>query len=137
MLDQELLTISTQGRGFYDITSRLNGVVRQFAVSTGLCHVFIQHTSASLVICENADPDVRHDVEGFLSRLVIDGDPEFNHRSEGNDDMAAHLRNMLTETALQIPVTGQSLNLGTWQGVYLYEHRYRPHQRKIVVTVHG
>lgn len=137
MLDQELLTISTQGRGFYDITSRLDGIVRQSAVSNGLCHVFIQHTSASLVICENVDPDVRHDVEGFLSRLVTDGDPEFRHRSEGPDDMAAHLRNMLTETALQLPVTGRALNLGAWQGVYLYEHRYRPHQRKIVVTVHG
>lgn len=136
MLEQETMIVSTDGRGFYDITARLGELVRLSAISTGLCHVFIQHTSASLMICENADPDVRQDVEGFLARLVPDGDERFRHRSEGPDDMSAHLRNMLTQTSLHLPVTKSALDLGTWQGIYLYEHRYRPHQRKLVITVH-
>ena len=137
MLNQETLIISPDGRGFYDITPQLERLVRQSAINTGLCHVFIQHTSASLMICENADPDVRHDVESFMSRTVIDGDPCYHHRSEGPDDMAAHLRNMLTDTSLQLPITGGSINLGTWQGIYLYEHRCRSHSRKVVVTNYG
>ncbi len=137
MVDQQTLTIATKGRGFYDITPEVQLFVRQSAVEKGLCHVFIQHTSASLLICENADPLVRTDVEDFFSRLVIDGDERYEHSYEGPDDMAGHLRTILTETSIQLPVSQQRLNLGTWQGIYVYEHRYRPHQRKIVLTVYG
>ena len=137
MVYQETLTIATDGRGFYDITPKVQLFVRQSAIEKGLCHVFIQHTSASLLICENADPSVREDVENFFSRLVIDGDERYQHCYEGADDMAGHLRNILTETSIQLPVSKRELNLGTWQGLYLYEHRYRSHQRKIVLTTYG
>ena len=137
MVYQETLTIATDGRGFYDITPKVQLFVRQSAIEKGLCHVFIQHTSASLLICENADPSVREDVENFFSRLVIDGDERYQHYYEGADDMAGHLRNILTETSIQLPVSKRELNLGTWQGLYLYEHRYRSHQRKIVLTAYG
>ena len=137
MVEQKSIVISTDGRGFYDVSPDVAAFVRQSGVRQGLCHVFIQHTSASLLICENADPSVRHDVEAFFSRLVIDGDPRYEHSYEGADDMAGHLRNILTESAIVLPVTDNQLNLGTWQGIYLYEHRYRAHQRKIVLTVYG
>jgi len=137
MVDQQTLTISTDGRGFYDITPKVVQFVRQSAVEKGLCHVFIQHTSASLLICENADPTVRVDVENFFSRLVIDGDERYEHSYEGADDMAGHLRSILTDSSIALPVTNHQLILGTWQGIYLYEHRYRPHQRNIVMTSYG
>ncbi len=137
MIDQQTLTISTDGRGFYDITPKVVQFVQRCDTEKGLCHVFIQHTSASLLICENADPSVRVDVENFFSRLVIDGDERYEHCYEGADDMAGHLRSILTESSIQLPITDHRLNLGTWQGIYLYEHRYRPHQRKIVLTVYG
>ena len=137
MVDQETFNISTDGRGFYDITPKVVSFAQQSGIAKGLCHVFIQHTSASLLICENADPSVRHDVEQFFSKLILDGDPDYQHSYEGADDMAGHLRSILTESSLVLPITDNAVNLGTWQGIYVYEHRYRPHDRKIVLTVYG
>lgn len=137
MVMQQTILISTSGRGFYDITAKVNTFVLESSLQNGLCHVFIQHTSASLLICENADPSVRHDVEQFFSRLVIDGDESYQHCYEGADDMAGHLRSILTESSIVLPVTNHALNLGTWQGIYLYEHRYRAHERKLVMTTYG
>ena len=137
MVKQQTILVSTDGRGFYDVTPDVNGFLQGSPIENGLCHVFIQHTSASLLICENADPSVRHDVEQFFSKLVIDGDESYRHRYEGADDMAAHLRSILTESSIIVPISGYALNLGTWQGIYLYEHRYRAHQRKLVLTVYG
>ncbi len=104
---------------------------------TGLANVFLHHTSASLILCENADPSVQRDLEAFFSRLVEDGDPVFSHRSEGDDDMSGHVRSILTTNSLSVPVRQGRLALGTWQGLYLYEHRYRPHRRQVTVTVMG
>lgn len=134
-MKQASLTIETPGRGLTDITSQVNEVVVQSKVATGLCHVFIRHTSASLIINENADPDVQTDLETFFSGLVVDGDPRFVHTAEGPDDMSAHVRSALTQTSLTIPVTEGRLALGTWQGVFLWEHRYRAHKRQLTVTV--
>ena len=128
------ITVSTKGRGTYDITQ---AVQQHVGVREGLATVFIQHTSASLIICENADPDVRRDLEAFLARLVPDGDPLFIHTAEGDDDMPAHVRTVLTQTSIGIPVISGKLALGTWQGLYLYEHRTAPHRRRVIVTVVG
>lgn len=136
-MKQATLTIETPGRSLTDITGQVNGVVAQSEVTTGLCHVFIRHTSASLIINENADPDVQTDLETFLSGLVVDGDPRFVHTAEGPDDMSAHVRSALTQTSLTIPVTEGRLALGTWQGVFLWEHRHRMHQRQVTITVTG
>jgi secondary thiamine-phosphate synthase enzyme len=106
-------------------------------VTTGLCHVFLQHTSASLLLCENADPDVRTDLERYMARLVADGDPIFEHTAEGADDMPAHIRTMLSGSDLTLPVSDGRCDLGTWQGVYLWEHRTAGHRRRLVVTVSG
>ncbi len=137
MIGQDTLTIPTRGRGTYDITREVQERVRATGVRTGLCHVFVQHTSASLVLCENADPQVRHDLEAFMQRLVPDGDRLFDHTQEGPDDMPAHVRAILTNMDLTIPVSGGRCALGTWQGNYLYEHRTHPHSRRVVVTVQG
>jgi secondary thiamine-phosphate synthase enzyme len=137
MIFQNSLTVRTTGRETTDITARIEQIVQQSRIHTGLCHVFIQHTSASLVLCENADPAVRGDLETFLSRLVKDGDPIFRHDTEGRDDMPAHIRSILTDTSLNLPISNGNLALGTWQGVYLYEHRTSPHDRHILVTVFG
>jgi secondary thiamine-phosphate synthase enzyme len=134
---QQRLTVPTRGRGTYDITVQVEGVVRGAGIATGLCHVFCHHTSASLMLCENADPRVRQDLEAFLARLVPDGDQLFDHTDEGPDDMPAHVRAILTKMDLTLPVTGGRCALGTWQGLYLYEHRTRPHQRQVTVTVSG
>ena len=134
---QESLQISTRGRGTTEITGSLIAGVETSNIYTGLCHVYIHHTSASLIICENADSDVRVDLESFMSRLVPDGDPLFIHTSEGSDDMPAHIRSTITHTELSIPVIDGRLALGTWQGVYLWEHRHAPHTRTITFTVHG
>lgn len=136
-MKQTDLTIETSGRSLIDITGRINSVVADSSVATGLCHVFIHHTSASLIINENADPDVQTDLETFLSDLVSDGDPRFVHTAEGPDDMSAHIRSALTQTSLTVPVSKGCLALGTWQGVFLWEHRHRPHQRRLTVTVNG
>jgi secondary thiamine-phosphate synthase enzyme len=137
MIVQQRLTVPTRGRGTYDITVQVEGVVRGAGIATGLCHVFCHHTSASLMLCENADPRVRQDLEAFLARLVPDGDQLFDHTDEGPDDMPAHVRAILTKMDLTLPVTGGRCALGTWQGLYLYEHRTRPHQRQVTVTVSG
>lgn len=134
-MHQTRLTIETPGRTTLDITDRLARAVADSGVGAGLCHVFLQHTSASLLINENADPDVQRDLETFIAGLVPDGDPRFCHRAEGNDDMAAHVRLALTHTDLTIPVSDGRLALGTWQGIFLWEHRHRPHERHIIVTI--
>ena len=135
MIHQETLRQKTRGRGTYDITPRVAEAVRNSGVQTGLCHLFLQHTSASLIICENADPSVRSDLERLLARLVPDGDPFFEHTQEGPDDMPAHVRSILTQMEMTLPVSEGRCALGTWQGVYLHEHRYHPHERRVVVTV--
>ena len=134
---QRTLNISTPGRGTVNVTERINTVVAEAGICTGLCHIFIQHTSASLILCENADPDVRVDLETFMSDLVPDGDSRMRHIMEGPDDMSAHIRTVLTRDELTIPVTDQHLATGTWQGIFVWEHRYQPHNRRLVVTVQG
>jgi secondary thiamine-phosphate synthase enzyme len=133
----ETLTVATSGRGTFDVTAELAQVVRAAEVQSGLCNVFIHHTSASLIVCENADPTVRTDLERFARRLVPDGDALFEHTDEGPDDMPAHVRSILTQTSLTLPVAGGRLALGTWQGVYLWEHRLRAHLRTLTVSVLG
>ena len=134
---QKTVQINTSGRESIEITSYLKDIVESAQVKFGLCSVFIHHTSASLIVCENADPDVRADLESFISRLVPDGDPLFVHTCEGEDDMPAHVRSVLTQTEINIPISSGQLALGTWQGAYLWEHRYAGHCRKLTVTVHG
>jgi secondary thiamine-phosphate synthase enzyme len=136
-LFQTEIVLETRGRGTYEITDRVAAAVGAAAVDAGLCHVFMTHTSASLMICENADPDVRRDLETFLSALVPDGDPRFVHTAEGDDDMPAHVRSVLTQTDLMVPVRGGRLGLGTWQGIYVWEHRTHGHRRRVIVTVQG
>ncbi len=137
MIMQQTITFSTQGRGTYDITERIQAVARASGVITGLVHIFIHHTSASLLLCENADPTVRRDLETFMSRLVPDGAPWFAHTDEGPDDMPAHVRTVLTQSGLTLPLSNGRCALGTWQGVYLWEHRHSRHQRRLTVTVQG
>lgn len=139
MMRQALATlkVATRGRAFYDITRDVQARVADAGVQTGLCTLHLQHTSASLLIQENADPDVRRDFEQFFARLVPDGDPLFVHTVEGDDDMAAHVRTALTAVNLSIPIDGGRLCLGTWQGIYLWEHRRAPHTRTVVVHVMG
>ena len=136
-MHRQHLTIETRGRGTHEITRQVQQVVEKSGIVQGLCHVFVHHTSASLIVCENADPTVRRDLEHFTGRLVPDGDPAFVHDSEGPDDMAAHIRSILTLTSLTIPVEDGRCDLGTWQGVFLWEHRTSPHRRRITVTVTG
>ena len=137
MAHQSTLEFSTPGRGTRDITDAVAGAVRASGIRCGLAHVFVQHTSCSLTITENADPDVRRDLETIVARLAPDGDPAYRHDTEGPDDMAAHARTMLTGTTLTVPVGEGRLLLGTWQGIYLWEHRTAPHRRTVVVTVLG
>ena len=134
---QAEIDVATQGRGTYELTQRVADAVRSARVTTGLCHVFTTHTSASLMICENADPDVRRDLETFMSDLAPDGDRRFVHTAEGADDMPAHVRSVLTQSDLTIPIKNGELALGTWQGVYLWEHRVAGHRRRVLVTVQG
>ncbi len=131
------LTVETPGRRIIDITDRIAPLVAESGITSGLCQIFIRHTSASLMINENADPDVLRDLETFLGDLVPDGDPRYVHTAEGPDDMPAHVRGALTQTDLTIPVLDGRLALGTWQGIFLWEHRHRPHSRRLVVTVWG
>jgi len=137
MIDQTTLEFRTPGRGTTDITAEVARAVAASGIRKGLCTVFLQHTSASLILCENADPDVRRDLETLLSRLAPDADPAYVHDTEGPDDMAAHARSILTSNSLTLPVTDGRLALGTWQGLYLYEHRHAGHARSVVVTVMG
>ncbi len=136
-MHHESLAIRTDGRGLIDITGEVSRRVTQSGIRTGLCHVFIHHTSASLLIQENADPSVQRDLERILARLIPDGDPLFEHDMEGPDDMPAHVRSAITQTTLTVPVTDGRLALGTWQGIYLWEHRHRPHRRNLTVTLQG
>jgi len=137
MIVQQHPTIATRGRGTYDITRDVEKVVRESGLATGICHVFVHHTSASLILCENADSTVRGDLEAFMTRLVPDGDPLFDHTQEGPDDMPAHVRAILTKMDLALPVSEGRCALGTWQGIYLYEHRTHAQRRRITVTVSG
>lgn len=134
---QDGFQVRTGGRGLGEITREVAAIVAAAAVETGLCHVFLQHTSASLILSENADPAVGRDLERFMARLVPDGDPLFEHDAEGPDDMPAHVRSVLTGSALAIPVTRGRLALGTWQGIWLWEHRTASHERQVIVTVQG
>ena len=134
---QETLSISTKHRGLHDITLQVDQAVERAAITTGICHVFLRHTSASLVIQENADPSARSDLEAWFERVAPDGDPVYDHTAEGPDDMPAHIRSALTSTSEQIPVTGGKLGLGTWQGIYLFEHRLRPGVRQLIVHIMG
>ena len=137
MAHQSILEFSTPGRGTRDITDAVAKVVRESGVQCGLAQVFVQHTSCSLTITENADPDVRRDLETLIARLAPDNDPEYRHRLEGPDDMAAHARSVLTDSGLMVPVGAGRLLLGTWQGIFLWEHRTSAQQRSVVVTVLG
>lgn len=137
MVIQEQLAIRTGGRQALEITDRVDGVVSGSGIRRGLCNLFIEHTSASLMLCENADASVRGDLERFMERLVPDGDPMFRHTIEGPDDMPAHVRSVLTHSSIVLPVRDGRCVLGTWQGVYLWEHRHRGHMRRITVTVYG
>src|SRR2546428_3551306 len=129
--------ISTRGRGFYEFTQEVAGWISKSGFKEGLLTLLVRHTSASLLIQENADPDVRRDLEAFFARLIPDGDPLFIHTAEGDDDMPAHIRTALTAVNLSIPVTHGRLALGTWQGIYLWEHRHAPHSRSITLHFVG
>lgn len=134
---QQEITIAARGRGFYEFTEEVAALLRKSDIQTGQVTLHVQHTSASLVIQENADPGVRRDFERFFARLVPDGDRIFEHRAEGDDDMSAHIRTALTAVNLTIPICGGELVLGTWQGIYLWEHRTHPHRRRIVAHLIG
>lgn len=136
-MHQKRLTVETRSRETHEITREVEEAVAEAGITDGLAHVFLHHTSASLMLCENVDPDVRHDLERFFSRLVTDGDPMFEHRAEGDDDMSAHVRTVLTHSDLTLPVSDGRLALGRYQGVYVWEHRYRGYGRKVTITVSG
>ena len=131
MVHQETLNYSTLGRGTSNITRQIEEVIAKSNIHTGLVNIFVHHTSASLILCENADPTVRSDLESFMEKITPDGDPMYEHRDEGPDDMPAHVRTVLTDSSLTIPIKNGHTILGTWQGVYLWEHRTHPHHRKI------
>ncbi len=133
----QTLTIASRGRGLFEITDEIRRFVGGSGIRDGLLTVFCRHTSASLLIQENADPDVRHDLEAFFRRLAPDGDPSWRHCNEGPDDMSGHIRSALTQTSLGIPLVAGELALGTWQGVYLWEHRTRGHHRQVVLHLIG
>ena len=137
MIEQQTITVRTEGRGTINITREVDEVLRSSGVEQGLCHVFVHHTSASLIITENADSDVRRDLENYIAKLVLDGDPAYLHDQEGPDDMAAHIRSVLTQSEITIPIRAGRLALGTWQGLFLWEHRYRAHRRNVTITVTG
>lgn len=137
MLTQREIQVETRGRGTYELSGEVQSVVRGAGIRSGMCHLFIRHTSASLMLCENADPAVLRDLETFMARTAPDGDPMFTHTAEGPDDMSAHVRSVLTQSDLNIPVRDGRCALGTWQGVYLWEHRTSPHARRVIVTVQG
>ncbi|BAO45753.1 secondary thiamine-phosphate synthase enzyme YjbQ [Thiolapillus brandeum] len=135
MAYQQVVEITSNGRGTINISRDIAFLVDGSGIQTGLCHLFVKHTSASLILCENADPQVRRDLEAFLTETVPDGSPLFHHTAEGPDDMPAHVRSILTNMDLTLPVSQGRLVLGVWQGIYLYEHRTRPHHRQVIVTI--
>ena len=127
------IEIQTRGKGLYNITEQVEEVIRLWRVEEGICHLFIQHTSASLVASESYDPTARQDLEAFMNHLVLEDQPYYRHTLEGSDDSPSHMRAMLTHTSLSVPVDRGQLSLGTWQGIYLFEHRVRPHHRRILI----
>jgi secondary thiamine-phosphate synthase enzyme len=129
------LSVTTRGQGLHEISREVEALVRESGLKEGLCTVFVQHTSASLVIQENADPSARRDLEQWLNRLVAENDPLYTHTQEGADDMPSHIKGALTATSISIPVVGGRLALGTWQGIYLWEHRHAGQQRRLIVHV--
>ena len=137
MVYRSSFTIATRGRGTYSIAPEVQQRLADSGIDTGIGLVFVHHTSASLILCENADPEVRADLERFMGRLVPDGDALFRHVDEGSDDMPAHVRSILTSNSLSVPVSGGRLDLGVWQGIYLWEHRRAPHRRRVTLTVYG
>ncbi len=137
MIYQTTFTVNTRGRGTWEVTEQVQDAVREAGVKTGLAHVFVHHTSASLILCENADPAVRRDLETFMARLAPDGAAWFEHDEEGPDDMPAHVRTVLTQSSLTVPVTDGRCAFGVWQGVYLWEHRRQSHWRRLTITVQG
>lgn len=137
---QKSIKINTNRQGLYEITNEINSFVMAShvdprSIKSGICNVFVKHTSASLIICENADQDVLHDLEQYFKRLVKDNEPYFKHTLEGPDDMSAHIKSVLTGCSLSIPFTNNKLNIGTWQGIFLWEHRTSSHNREIIVTI--
>ncbi len=134
---QQTFEIRTRSRGTTEITDEVARAARAAGVATGIAHVFCQHTSCSVMITENADPAVRRDLETLASRWAPDADPAYRHDTEGDDDMAAHARSLLAGSSVSVPVANGALLLGTWQGIYLWEHRTRPQVRRVVVTVLG
>lgn len=136
-MKQKSLIISTKGRGLINITNQIVDVVHAESIKIGICHIFLHHTSASLIIGENADPSVLSDLEVFMERLVPDGDLVYSHTAEGPDDMPAHIRSVLTTNSISIPITQHKIALGQWQGIFLWEHRIKPNERKITVTLLG
>ena len=137
MIFQKSLEIATPGRGSRAITQEIQSYVADSGIGAGVAHLFLHHTSASLMLCENADPEVRADLERFMARLVPDGDPLFRHSDEGPDDMAAHVRTLLVGSALSVPVVAGRCALGTWQGLFIWEHRTQPHRRRVTLTLYG
>lgn len=127
--------VRTNGRGFTDLTARIGAFVRESGLRVGLCNVFLVHTSASLILGENADPSVRRDLESYFARLVPDGDPRYEHDAEGPDDMPSHIRAVLTQNSVTLPVADGELGLGTWQALYLWEHRKIPHERRVIASL--
>jgi secondary thiamine-phosphate synthase enzyme len=134
---QATLEVPTRGRGLYDLSKRVQDAVEASAIATGLCTVFVQHTSASLVIQENADPAVRRDMETWIERIAPEDPKAYEHDDEGPDDMPSHLRSSITRTSEVVPITRGRLALGTWQALYLWEHRRAPHRRTVIVHVQG
>lgn len=131
------VTVNTRGRGFYELTDEIGSLVADSGIRSGLATVHVRHTSASLLIQENADPEVRRDLERFFSQLAPDGDRLFRHTAEGEDDMPAHIRTALTAVNLSIPIASGRLALGTWQGIFLWEHRTHPHTRRVAIHLLG
>jgi secondary thiamine-phosphate synthase enzyme len=130
---KDTLEIRTQGKGLYLFTSAVNECIRQWSIQEGMCHLFVQHTSASLVISESFDPSAKMDLETYMERAIPEGQSWYRHTIEGADDSTSHIRSMLTDTSLSIPIDDGQLNLGTWQGIYLFEHRTRGHRRRVLL----
>jgi len=137
LIRQFQFSVQTAGRGLFDLTETVSKLATQANMSVGICHLFLHHTSASLILSEHADPLVKSDLETFMQRLVPDSDSLYEHNAEGPDDMPAHIRSVLTQSFLSIPLTHKCLALGKWQGIYLWEHRVKPHQRHLTLTILG
>ena len=137
MVFRQSITLSTPGRSFVLLTPEVAKTVAASAIRDGICNIFVKHTSASLLISENADPAVHRDLERFMQRIAPDGSPDYEHDAEGPDDMPAHIRSALTSSSLTVPIADGQLLLGTWQGIYLWEHRLARHSREVIVTVLG